>query len=129
MKNQNNNPLLSKRDKDKKIIVQFIIKQVEKGTGLSIKELKSKYSEERFFYESLKYVTTTKKALCKALDVNIDNACRYKRNFEKRGLLVQSADKIICPYTKEMANTLSTNPNEFEKLREPSSTNQLNLFE
>ena len=128
MKNQNNNPLSSRRDKDKKIIVQFIINQVENGTGLSIKELKSKYSEERFFYESLKYVTTTKKPLCKALDINIDNACRYKRNFEKRNLLVQSTDKIICPYTKEMANSLSTNPIEFDKLKK-SSTNQLNLFE
>ena len=128
MENQNNNPLLSKQHKDRKLIVQFIINQVENGTGLSIKELKSKYSEERFFYESLRYVTTTKKTLCKALDINIDNACRYKRNLEKDFKLVQSSDEVVCPYTGQMAHLLSTNVNEFERLKKASISNQLNLF-
>ena len=118
MKNKfKNAPCLSYRFKDKQFIVKQIIKQVENGTGLSINALKIKYSEEMFFLVSFKYVTTTKKALCKALDINIDNACRYKRDAEKDKLLVQSALKYSCPYTGRKANYLSTDSNEFHALR------------
>ncbi len=128
--NQLNNPNAfqhKRQSKDKQIIAKSIIREVEKGTGLSIFELKRQYSEERFFYEALKHVTTTKKALCKALHINIDNACRHKRELEKNGNLVQSIDQIVCPYTGFMAHLISTNPEEFGRLQK-SNSNQLNLF-
>jgi hypothetical protein len=127
MENTNNNPLCKRQFEDKALILDFIRKQVQKGTGKSLSELKKKHSEERLFYIGLKYTTTTKKAYCKALNINIDNACRYKRNLEVDGYLVQSVDEVICPYTNHKAHLISTNPNEFERLQK-SKTNQLKMF-
>lgn len=131
MKNQNNkaNAFQHKRRvQDKQLVLQFIVKQVEKETGASLSELKKQYSEEHLFSLALKHVTTTKKALCKALQINIDNACRYKRRLEIDGLLVQSIDEVICPFTKHSAHLISTNPKEFERLQK-SKSNQTKLFE
>lgn len=128
MNQHNNTPSHKRQNKDKQLIVNYIIKEVEKGTGLNISELKKQYSEDRLFYEALKHITTTKKALCKALNINIDNACWYKRNLEKDGLLIQSSEEVICPYTKHQAHLISTNPKEFDKLRE-LHTPQLSLFD
>lgn len=114
--------------KDKYLTLQYIVKQVEKGTGLSFTELKKQYLEEHLFFLSLKHVTTTKKALCTALNIPIEAGCRYKRTLEKEGNLVQSIDEVICPFTKHQAHLISTNPKEFERLRK-SNTNQLSLFE
>lgn len=127
MKNTHDNRPINKQCKDKVSILKYTRKRVEKGTKMSLKQLKSKFSEEQLFYVALQFVTTTKKALCKALDINIDNACRYKRSCEKSGLLVQSADEIHCPFTGFKAHLISTNPNEFEKLLE-SNFIQLKLF-
>lgn len=131
MENQNNkaNAFQHKRQpQDKQLILQSIVNQVEKETGASISELKNKYSEESLFAVALKHVTTTKKALCKALNINIDNACRFKRKLELNGLLVQSIDEVICPFTKHSAHLISTNPKEFERLQK-SKSNQTKLFE
>lgn len=114
--------------KDTVLTLQFIIKQVEKGTGLSLLELKNKYSEEQLFNIALKHITTTKKALCTAFNIPVEAGCRYKRTLEKEGNLVQSIDEVICPFTKHPAHLISTNPKEFERLLK-SNTNQLNLFE
>lgn len=111
----------------KKYVLESIRNQVQKGVGLSFFELKEAYSEERLFYISLYYVTTTKKAICEAMQIPIEAGCRYKREYEKQGLLVESIDKSVCPITKHFAHELSTNPKEFERLRE-SNTNQLKLF-
>ncbi|PKG44054.1 hypothetical protein [Psychroflexus sp. MES1-P1E] len=127
METTNNNPLHKRQYKDKALILDFIRKQVEKGTGRSLTELKKEHSEERLFYIGLKHTTTTKKAFCKALNINIDNACRYKRALELDGNLVQSKDEIICPYTKHKAHLISTNSKEFERLQK-SKTNQLKMF-
>ena len=124
--NQKNNPR-KRQPQDRELILNYIVKQVEEGTGKPIYELKVEYSEERLLYIGLQYVTTTKKAICTALDIQIENACRYKRDFEKQGLLVQSADEVLCPYTTNPAHLISTNPNEFERLQE-SNSNQLRLF-
>lgn len=131
MKNQNNKANAfqhKRRAQDKQFVLQSIVKQVEKGTGASISELKNRYSEETLFAVALKHVTTTKKALCKALQINIDNACRYKRRLEIDGLLVQSIDEVVCPFTKHLAHLISTNPKEFERLQK-SKSNQIKLFE
>lgn len=124
---KNNNPLHKRQSKDKALILDFIIKQVEKGTGKSLAELKNECTEERLFYIGLNHITTTKKALCKALNINIDNACRYKRSLEVNGYLVQSIDEVDCPFTKYKAHLISTNPKEFERLQK-SKSNQLKMF-
>ncbi|MBQ0732970.1 hypothetical protein [Aquimarina celericrescens] len=122
--NQNHNPN-SRRNKDKLLVLDHIKNEIEKGSGLTIKELSAKYGEEQLFYTSLKYVTTTKKALCVAIDIPVEAACRYKKHLEDRGLLVESIEVVICPYTKHYARLISTNPEEFDRL---SETTQLNLF-
>jgi hypothetical protein len=111
--------------KDKHFYLIYLRKTVERGTNKTLSELKEFYSEESLFHEALKHVTTTKKAICKALDIGIDNACWSKRQLEKNGLLVQSTDEVICQYTKRMAHNLTTNPSKFEDIK---STNQLKLF-
>lgn len=122
------NSLHKRQSKDKYLTLQYIVKQVEKGTGLSFLDLKNQYSDEHLFSLALKHVTTTKKALCTALNIPVEAGCRYKRTLEKEGNLVQSIDEVICPFTKHPAHLLSTNPKEFERLLK-SNTNQLNLFE
>ncbi|WCM42698.1 hypothetical protein MG290_03190 [Flavobacterium sp. CBA20B-1] len=122
--NQMNSPH-KRRVQDTEFVLKFIIKTLEKGTKLSLKQCKSKYSDERLFYIALQYVTTTKKALCTALNIPIEAGCRYKRTLEKEGRLIQSIDEVICPLTKYPAHLISTNPNEFERLLKPKS-NQLN---
>lgn len=110
------------RNKDRQLLADNIRKAVLRKVRLSLSELHQSYPEDRIFYLGLRYVTTTKKAICKALNINIDNACRYKRDLEKRGLLVQSAEQRICPYTKHAAHFLSTNPKEFAKLEKSNQT-------
>jgi hypothetical protein len=121
------NSLTIKHSEDKNLTLQFIIKLVEKGTCLSISELKKIYAEDKLFAVALNYVTTTKKALCTALNIPIEAGCRYKRTLEKDGNLVQSIDEVICPYTKHLAHLISTNPKEFERLLK-SNNSQLKLF-
>lgn len=128
--NQLNSPKVfvhKRQGEDKVLTLQHIQNQVEKGTGVSISELKELYSEEKLFNLALKHVTTTKKALCKTFNIPIEAGCRYKRTLEKEGFLVQSIDEINCPFTKHPAHLISTNPKEFERLQK-SSTNQLKLF-
>jgi hypothetical protein len=81
--------------KDRYLTLTYIVKQVENGTGLPLHELKLKYTEDRLFSVALRFVTTTKKALCTALGIPVEGACRYKRNLEKEGRLVQSADALF----------------------------------
>lgn len=100
----------------KKMHLQWIIRKVILGTGHTIPELKLMYSEENLFFIALKHVTTTKKSLCKALELNVDNCCRYKRSYESKGLLIESFDKHVCKWSGCEAKLLSTNPNKFDKL-------------
>lgn len=117
----------NRQSKDKTLVLNFIRTKVEKGTGLTFLELKRQYKEEQLFYISLKHITTTKKALCSAMQIPVEAGCRYKRTLEKCGLLVQSVDEVICPYTKHMAYLITTNPNKFMELRQ-SKSKQLSLF-
>lgn len=126
--NTPNNDLNSSLFKDKQLYLNFIVSQVEKGTGLSYLKLKTEYTEDYLFAIALKYITTTKKALCTALNIPIEAGCRYKRTLEKDGNLVQSIDEVICPITKHLAHLISTNPKEFSRLLK-TNTNQLNIFE
>lgn len=115
--------------KDKDLVVIYIRSVVEKATGKSLSELKQMYSEERLFFEALRYITTTKKAICEALQIPVEAACRYKRHYEELGLLVESADEFRCPFTGAEAKLLSTNPQEFERLKVSKTDNQLKMFD
>lgn len=127
LQSQNKTRPSKEQAKDKKLVLNLIRSKVEKGTGLNFEELKNEYSEEQLFYVSLKHVTTTKKSICSAMDIPVEAGCRYKRSFEKDGLLVQSQDEHVCPYTQHMARLISTNPDEFERLNK-SISNQTTLF-
>lgn len=124
MSNQSNSPdiiCLATMMQDKEKVLQYIIQRVEKGTGLSLQELHEKYSEDKVFYQGLKHVTTTKKAFCEAMGIPVEAGCWYKRKLEKSGHLVQSSKPVICPFTLHMARLISTNPEEFDKLRRSDS--------
>ena len=127
LQSQNKTRQSKRQSKGKLLVLKFIQKQIEKGSGVTILELKKKHNEENLFQIGLKYVTTTKKAYCEAMDIPVEAGCRYKRSLEKNGLLVQSMDEVVCPYTGHMARVISTNPNEFGKLRQ-SNSNQTSLF-
>jgi hypothetical protein len=122
------NSLHKRQSEDKQLLLKYIKSRIEKGTGLSISELIEQHSEEQLFRIALYHITTTKKAICTALNIPIEAGCRYKRTLEKEGKLIQSVNKIHCPFTDYLAHLLSTNPKEFERLLK-SNTNQLNLFE
>lgn len=117
-----------RQGKGKDFVLQIITQIIEKNTGKSISELKTELSEDKLFFECLMHITTTKKAICEAVEIPIEAGCRYKRKFEKTGLLVASADAYVCPYTKHKANLISTNPAEFDRLRKSKNENQLTLF-
>ena len=125
MKNKQQNNPRNNRQQDRELTLNYIVKQVETGTEKSLVELKHEYSEDQLFWLSLQHVTTTKKALCKAIDIPVEAACRYKRRYELQGVLVQSTTEVICPFTGHPAHNITTNPDEFEALL---STNQLKLF-
>ncbi|WP_346862837.1 hypothetical protein [uncultured Draconibacterium sp.] len=112
---------------DRNFISQYIREQVEKGTGKPFLELKHELVEDKLFFIALQHVTATKKAICEAMGIPVEAACRYKRSAQKSGLLVESIDEVKCPVTKHSAHLLSTNPNEFDRLRK-SKFKQLNLF-
>lgn len=111
-------------DREKKL--RSIRNRIEISTGKSISQLKAEYAEHALFFFALQHVTTSKKALCEALDIPVEGACRNKRRAEKEGFLVQSSDKFRCPYTGHLAHRISTNPAEFNDLRQSSDT-QLSL--
>ena len=118
-----------RQGKGRAFVLQIIRQTIEKNTGESLAELRAKLSEEQFFVLCLRHVTTTKKAVCEAVGIPIEAGCRYKRDYEKRGLLVESVDDFICPLTRHKAKLVSTNPAEFEKLRKSKDGIQFKLFE
>jgi hypothetical protein len=108
--------LKSKIDYDKQMHLNWIVRKVEKGTGLTKQELKSIYSEKALFFEALKHVSTTNRSLCKALNLSRPNCCRHKKELESRGLLIQSVDKYVCRNSYDLAHLISTNQNKFDEL-------------
>ena len=108
--------LQSKIDYDKQMHLNWIVRKVEKGTGLTKRELKGIYSEKALFYEALKHVSTTNRSLCKALNLSRPNCCRHKKELESKGLLIQSVDKYVCRNSYDLAHLISTNQNKFDEL-------------
>lgn len=94
---------------DKLLYINFIRTEVLRSLNIDYNKLKH-HKEEFIFREALKVVTATKKAVCVAFNLNIENLCRYKRQLEKRNLLKQSDKKQFCKYTGRLAHYLTTNP-------------------
>jgi len=113
--------------KDKENLLQYIRKQIVKGSGESLETLLLEYSEISRYNLALKFVTTTNKAVCSAMFIPVEAGTRYKAALEKNGNLASSIDVFNCPVTGDKAHLLSTNPTEFERLRK-SKVKQLKLF-
>jgi len=127
MNNKSRTALHKRQAKDTKILLKTIRKTVEKGSGLSIEQLKMKYSQEDLFYTVLKYVSTTSRTVCEAFGIHQPSACKYKRKLEEQGFLVQSKDEIVCPFSGRMAYQLTTNESLFSELTK-KNPNQLKMF-
>ena len=117
--------VLADTGKGRQLLLTTIRKQIEKGTGKSIAQLREENPEDRYFYLAAHFVITTKKALCEATGIPVEAACRYKRHYEMEGLLKQSTADVICPLTKHPARLISTDPKAFPDL---DNSNQLKLF-
>ena len=96
--------------KDKQLLLQIIIKTIEKSTDLSFQQLKERYSQESLYRLGLYYFPTTNKAICEALNIPVEAGTRRKRSLEKRGLLKKSNVQMMCPFTKHFAFHLTTDP-------------------
>lgn len=93
---------------EQELYINFIRKTVLKSLNTDYNTLKSS-KDEFIFIEALKIVTTTKKAVCIAFDLNLENMCRYKRKLENVNLLKQTKRKQYCRYTGHLAHYLTTN--------------------
>lgn len=121
MKNEphNSKSLLSNRrqsKQDKKIYIDFLRKTVLRELGTTYVKLKKSHSQDYIFFVALQHVTTTKKAICTAFGLTLENQCRTKRKLEKRGLLVQTYKKHRCKFTGNPAHYLTTNPSKFNEI-------------
>ena len=103
-------------NKDKQILVNFIVKTVEKETGLSLNELKRTKTQKQLYRIGLRYFTTTNKTICEALGIPIEAGTRRKRDLEKEGILKASLKRRKCPYTGHQAHFLTTNPHNYKDL-------------
>lgn len=128
MDNHRNPSISFGSNKDKQLLVTSIRLTLEKALNKSFSQLRKENAEDNLYYLGLHYVTTTNKAICQALEIPVEAGTRYKRKLEKAGLLVNSNEEYICPYTLHKSHLLSTNPKVFTKLLKPTSK-QLNLFE
>ena len=115
------------RCKDNESVCKMILFYVENGTGYSISELKKRYNEKQLFFEALKHVVTTKKSLIKAMNINLDNACWYKKELQEDQLLAESIVDYQCPYTRYPARLITTNKEWFNALG-TDNTNQCSLW-
>ena len=92
--------------------IKFIRKSVLKFYKTDYISFK-KQPETTIFYKALRVQPTTKKAICKAFDLNIDSMCRRKRMYEVNGKLQQSRKKAVCQFTGKYAHLLTTDSNLF----------------
>ena len=82
---------------------------------------KNSYTQKKTIFEYLKKHTATASMITEATGIPQKCITRYKRDFEKVGLLYEVAKKH-CKQTGFRAWYLTTNPDLFPK------SNQLNLF-
>jgi hypothetical protein len=115
------------RCKDNSSVCKLIVSYVEEGSNSTIEELKKNLNEKELFFEALKHVVTTQKSLIKALEINVDNCCWYRRELKEENLLVESDEDYHCPYTRHQAKLLTTNKGLFNALSS-SASNQLSFL-
>lgn len=89
------------------------------NTPGKILQFKGKEIHRVFIY--LQKHTATASMVAAALNIHRQKLCRYKRKFEKAGLLAE-VRKGICKFTKHRAAYLTTNQDLFP------IQSQLNLF-
>ena len=92
--------------------IEFLKVSVLKFYKCSFNEFK-KQPAITIFAKALKVQPTTKKAISKAFDLNIESMCRRKRELEQNGTLKQSTKKVICQCTGRYAHLLTTNSDLF----------------
>ena len=102
--------------------LKAIIAKIEKEEGATIEQLKERYTLDGLYYKSLRHVTTTNTAICAALNIPRTYGSAFKRLWEKRGLLVQSQSKQICPLSGHMGRVLTTNPDEYDRVKALNTT-------
>lgn len=85
---------------------------------VNLSKLQSKDSyfkaQEKQYFEYLKTNIATNSMVSKALNIPQKNLTRYKRYFEKRGLLKEVCRKL-CRLTGFRASYLTTDPNLISK--------------
>lgn len=106
MYNRNTQPT----DKEKALYIAYLQKEVLNAFNISFETFMT-YNEDVRFLKALSKVTTTKRAICLAFEIRIDNACRYKKTLHEQGVLKQSEKKQFCKHSGHKAHYLSTNPN------------------
>jgi hypothetical protein len=99
----------SPTESEKQLYLNFIRKEVLKALNIDYNTFVS-YDENIRFLKALSRVTATKRAICEAFEIRIDNACRYKRLLEEQGFLKQSKYKHVCKHSGYKAYLLTTNP-------------------
>lgn len=104
--------------KGKQILINYIVRTIEKNRGLTLSELKRTKTQKELYRIGLFYFTTTNKTICEALNIPIEAGTRRKRDLEKEGRLRASIKKGFCPLTKHPAKFLSTNPKNYNDLLE-----------
>ena len=97
-------------ENEKQLYLNFIRKEVLRAFNIDYKTFVS-FDEKVRFLKALSKVTASKRAICEAFEIRIDNACRYKRDLEESGFLKQSKAKLVCRHSGYKANLLTTNPN------------------
>ncbi|MDI9878061.1 hypothetical protein [Flectobacillus longus] len=100
--------------------VRRIITAIEKGWGVSLIEFKKGKTRKQLYELALMCVDTTNKALCTALEIPVESACRLKRELEEEGKLVTSDYQVKCPITGSYARLISTSNQKFSLLRASS---------
>ncbi|WP_026994795.1 hypothetical protein [Flectobacillus major] len=100
--------------------IRRITNAIENSWGVSLFEFKKDRTRMQLYDHALKCVTTTNKALCTALEIPVESACRFKRMLEDEGKLTASDYAVKCPITGSFAHLISTNTLEFSRLRASS---------
>jgi len=86
-------------------------------TSLELSKGKCFKAQKKTIFEFLKVHTATASMVSKATGIPQKNICRYKRDFEKLGLLAET-EKKLCKATSFKAWYLTTNKELFPQSKQ-----------
>lgn len=86
------------------------------------------HSQSDRFYKFLQMGWFTATQCEHALKMRISNITAYKRELEKKGLLL-TGDEVSCPVTDKRACLITTNQDLIKKYHDSKKSRQSNLFE